>query len=52
MAVISISGMLTWSLSWANAMKVFFIVAVSSMVWPAGESEDDVGWVWAQWAKE
>ena len=52
MAVISISGMSTWSLSWANAMKFLFIVAVSSMVWSAGESEDDVGWVWAQWAKE
>ena len=52
MAVISISGMSTWSLSWANAIKFLFMVEVSSMVWSAGESEDDVGWVWAQWAKE
>ena len=52
MAVISISGMSIWSLSWANAMKFLFMVADSSMVWSAGESEDDVGWVWAQWAKE
>ena len=49
MAVISISGMSTWSLSWANAMKFRFMVADSSMVWSAGESEDDVGWIWAQW---
>ena len=52
MAVIYISGMSTWSLSWANAIKFLFMVEVSSMVWSAGESEDDVGWVWAQWAKE
>ena len=52
MAVISISGVSTWSLSWSNAMTFLFIVADSSMVWSAGESEDDVGWVWAQWAKE
>ena len=52
MAVISISGMSTWSLSWANAMKFLFMMADSSMVWSAGESEDDVGWVWAQLAKE
>ena len=38
------SGMSTWSLLWANAMKFLFIVAVSS--------EYDVGWVWAQCAKE
>ena len=36
MAVIWISGMSTWRLSWANAMKFLFMVADSSMVWSAG----------------
>ena len=48
MAVISISGMSTWSLSWVNAMTFLFMMADSCMVLSAGESEDDVGWVWAQ----